>query len=110
MINPEVYGFHAEGQILCFSCAQRIYGDRLEMNVITGDIQILREKERAFYASKGLLCDDCSTWIFQPHRTEDSWWLEDPDPEEYLRLLAPFADFLETREIDVTNLRDLSDI
>jgi hypothetical protein len=59
------------------------------------------------YASKGLLCDDCSSWIFPPDRTADTWWLVDPEPEEHLRLLAPFADYLETLQIDAMNLRNI---
>ena len=107
MINTKVYGIYGEGRILCQSCAERLYGNSLEMYVTAGDLQRFSESDRPTYAGKGLLCDDCSSWIFQPDQTEDPWWLIDPHPEEHLRLLAPFADFLETLQIDVMNLRNL---
>jgi hypothetical protein len=105
MINMNVYGIHGEGRILCQSCAKRLYGISLEMYLAAGEIHWFSDNDRPTYAPKGLLCDDCYRWIFRPDRTEDRWWLVDPDPEEHLRLLAPFADFLETLNIDTTNLR-----
>jgi hypothetical protein len=75
--------------------------------VIAGDLQKFIESDRPMYASKGLLCDECSGWIFKPDCTEDAWWLHEPDPEEHLRLLAPFTDFLETHQVDVLNLRNI---
>ena len=107
MISTKVFGIHGEGLNLCQSCAERRYGNSLEMYLTAGEIQSIHEENRPEYASKGLLCDDCSSWIFPPERTEDLWWLIDPDPEEHLRLLAPFADFLETFQIDTFNLRNL---
>ena len=107
MIKSKVYGIHGEGRILCQSCAERLYGNSLEMYLTAGEIQRFSESDRPTYASKGLLCDDCYSWIFRPDRTENPWWLADPDPEEHLRLLAPFADFLETLKIDTMNLRNI---
>jgi hypothetical protein len=107
MNNTEVYGIHGKGRILCHSCADRIYGISLERYLSAGEIQNLSESDRPAYASKGLLCDDCYSWIFQPDRTEDPWWLFDPDPVEHLRLLAPFANFLETIQVDTMNLRNI---
>jgi hypothetical protein len=108
MISTKVYGIYGEGRILCQSCAERLYGNSLEMYVSAGDLQKFSESDRTTYASHGLLCDDCSSWIFQPDRTEDPWWLVDPEPAEHLRLLGPFAGFLETLKIDVMNLRNLA--
>ncbi len=93
MIETKVYGFQAEGQILCLSCAQRIYGDSLEMYLTTGDIQVFSDQDRPTYACKGLICDDCFNWIFQPDKTKDRWWLVEPDPEEHLRLLGSWKRF-----------------
>lgn len=107
MIKTKVYGFQGEGRILCPSCADKIFGNSLELYLSAGDIQRISDEDRPTYARKGLLCDDCSNWIFSPDRTEDPWWLGDPDPEEYMRLLAPFANFLETLQIDVLNLRKI---
>jgi hypothetical protein len=107
MNNTEVYGIHGEGRILCQSCAERIYGISLESYLSAGEIESFSESDRPRYAAKGLLCDDCYNWIFRPDRTVDPWWLVDPDPEEHLRLLAPFADFLETLQIDTMNLRNI---
>jgi hypothetical protein len=105
IIHTKVYGIHGEGRILCQSCAERLYGNSLEMYLAAGDIQRFSESDRPTYARQGLHCDDCSSWIFPPDKTEDSWWLVEPDPEEHLRLLAPFANFLETLQIDAMNLR-----
>lgn len=107
MINPIGYGIHGEGRVLCQSCAERLYGNSLEMYIAAGDMQWFSESDRPTYAAKGLLCDDCSSWIFPPHRSGELWWLVDPDPEEHLRLLAPFADYLETLQIDALNLRKI---
>ena len=107
MDRTKVFGIHGEGRTLCLSCAERIYGDSLEMYVSSGVIQILSDEEGPLFAGKGLLCDECLDWIFPPERTEDSWWLVDPDPEEHRRLLAPFANFLETLEIDAMSLRNM---
>ena len=107
MISTKVYGIQGEGWSLCQSCAERVYGNSLEMYLATGALRKYSENDRPTYAGKGLLCDDCSSWIFPPDRTENPWWLVDPDPEEYLRLLAPFADFLETLQIDAMNLRNI---
>jgi hypothetical protein len=108
MINTQVYGIYSEVRILCLSCAERRYGNSLGMYLSAGEIQILSDQDRMTYSCKGLLCDDCFNWIFQPEKTKDPWWLVEPDLEEHLRLLAPFADFLETLRIDVMNLRNLS--
>ena len=107
MVNTNISGIYAEGQILCRSCAERIYGNSLVMYITVGDFHKIHESVRPMYASKGLLCDDCSNWIFPPDQTEDPWWLVEPDPEEHLRLLAPFADLLETLQIDALNLRNI---
>jgi hypothetical protein len=108
MIHTKVYGIHGEGRILCRSCAERLYGNSLEMYLSARDIQGFSESDRPTYARQGLLCDDCSSWIFQPDRTEDPWWRLEPGPEEHLRLLAPFANFLETLQIDAMNLRNFA--
>jgi poly(3-hydroxyalkanoate) synthetase len=108
MDQTKVYGIQGEGRNLCLSCAERIYGNSLEMYMNSGVIQILGDQERPRYASKGLLCDECLNWIFAPEQTEDSWWLVDPDPVEHLRLLAPFADFLETLQVDALDLRNIT--
>ena len=50
------------------------------------------------------------SWIFQPEDSEELWWLVNPQPEEHLRLPAPFADFLKTNLIDVMNPRSISDV
>ncbi len=104
-ISGNVNGIHGEGQDLCLTCAEKIYGNSLEMYVSAGEIQLLHDQDRPAYTSRGLLCDECLNWIFSPDKTEDPWWLEDPDPEERIRLLAPFADFLETLQVDASNLR-----
>lgn len=108
MINTQIYGFHAEGRTLCLSCAQRIYDDSLEMYLSTAAIQSLNDEDRPTYAHKGLLCDDCYNWIFQPEDIKESWWLVDPEAAEHIRLLAPFADFLESLQVDVMNLRNFT--
>ena len=107
MFNTKVFGFQSEGQRLCPSCAERIYGG-LETHLRAGDLLTLTDSDRPAYAGKGLQCDSCLHWIFQPVDDKDRWWLVDPEPEEHLRLLAPFADFLETLLIDVTNLRNIT--
>jgi hypothetical protein len=107
MDRTKVYGIHGEGRNLCLSCAEKIYGSSLEMYVDTGELQILSDQERPQYASEGLLCDECLGWIFPPEKAEDRWWLVEPDPEEHRRLLAPFASFLETLEIDAMSLREV---
>lgn len=106
MINTKVYGFQGEGRTLCQSCAERIYGNSLQMYLAASDIQVLSDQDRKTYASKGLLCDDCLSWIFQTKDIEESWWLVNPVPEEHVRLLAPFAVFLETLQVDVMNMTD----
>lgn len=108
MFNTKVFGFQLEGRSLCPSCGERIYGNNLEMHMDAGDLLFYTESDRPAYADKGLQCDDCPHWIFQPDASKDSWWLVDPGPEEHLRLLAPFADFLETIQIDVKNLRNIT--
>ena len=107
MDQSKGYGIQSEGRSLCLSCAERIYGNSLEMYVSSGVIQILSDQERPLYASNGLLCDECLNWIFPPENAEDLWWRVDPDPEEHRRLLAPFANFLETLEIDAMSLRNI---
>lgn len=107
MISTKVYGIQGEGWSLCQSCAERIYENSLEMYMAYGDLQMLSESDRPIYAEKGLLCDDCSSWIFEPSQSKDPWWKVDPDPEEHLRLLAPFSAFLETLRIDTENLRNI---
>ena len=102
----EFYGIYGEGRILCLSCAQRIYGTSLEMYLDAGDVQKFSDQDRSFYACKGLLCDECPNWIFQPDEIADAWWRKDPDPDEYIRLLAPFAIYLDTLRIDVSNFRE----
>jgi hypothetical protein len=104
-MSGNAYGILSEGKDLCLNCAEKIYGNSLEMYVSAGEIQILNEQDRPTYASRGLLCDECLNWIFSPDKTEDPWWLEDPKSEERIRLLAPFADFLETLQVDASNLR-----
>ena len=108
MFHTKVFGFHSEGQILCPSCADRIYGESLELHLSAGNIRTFTDSDRSTYASKGLQCDNCLRWIFQPADSKVPWWLADPEPKEQLRLLAPFADFLETLQIDVMNLRNIS--
>ena len=108
MINLKVYGIYIEGRTLCKSCTKRLYGNSFEMHLTAREIQRITESDRPTSASKGLLCDNCSDWIFQSERTEEPWWLVEPDPDEHLRLLAPFADFLETLKIDAMNLRNLA--
>ena len=107
MFNMKVYGFQSEGRSLCVGCAERIYGS-LKKFLNTDDSLIFTDSDRPAYACKGLLCDDCLKWIFLPQDTEDRGWLIDPEPQEQLRLLAPFADFLETLQIDVMNLRSIT--
>jgi hypothetical protein len=106
MNNPNILGIHGEGRIPCQGCAERLYGNSLEMYLSAGEIHGFSESDRLTYASKGLLCDECFSWIFPPDKIEDPWWSQDPDPEEHLRLLAPFADFLETLNVDTMNLRN----
>ncbi len=108
MDQTNVHGIHGEGQSLCLNCAEKIYGNSLEMYMHSGDIQILIENDRPTYACRGLLCDKCFKWIFSPHKMEDPWWLKDPDPQECIRLLVPFADFLETLRVDARNLRSIA--
>lgn len=107
MFDTEAYGTYGDGRILCQSCAEKLYGNSLITYLTAGEIQSFKERDRPTYASKGLLCDDCSNWIFQPENAGDPWWLVDPNPEEHLRLLAPFAGFLETLKVDVMNLRNI---
>ena len=107
MFNMKVYGFQNAGRSLCLSCAEKVYGG-LGKHLTAGDLLIFSDSDRATYACKGLLCDDCLEWIFQPEDHESPWWLVDPEPAEHLRLLAPFADFLETLQIDVVNLRNIT--
>jgi hypothetical protein len=108
MDQSKILGIQGEGRTLCLSCAERIYGNSLDMYVNSGDIQLLSESDRPTHAIKGLLCDECLAWIFSPEKAEDSWWLVDPDPAEHLRLLAPFADFLETLQVDAVDLRNIT--
>jgi hypothetical protein len=108
MDQSKGYGIQGEGRSLCLSCAERIYGNSLDLYVKSSQIQILGDEDRLTYASKGLLCDECLHWIFPSQKTEESWWLVEPDPEEHLRLLSPFADFLETLQVDAMNLRSIT--
>ena len=108
MFNTKVFGFQSKWRSLCLSCAERIYGNSLEMHLNAGDLLIFTDSNRSTYACKGLLCDDCLKWIFQPEDDKDRWWLVDPEPEEHVRLLAPFASFLETLQVDVMNLRNIT--
>jgi len=108
MFNMKVYGFQIEGRSLCVICAEKILGKSLEMDRNTGDFMVFNDSDRQTYARKGLLCDGCHNWIFQPQDTEDRWWLVDPEPEEHVRLLAPFARYLETLQVDVMNLRNIT--
>jgi hypothetical protein len=62
------------------------------------------------YLDKGLLCDECSEWIFRPDVVEMPWWREEPEAEEHLRLLAPFAGFLKQLGVDVSNLREAAEV
>ncbi len=103
-MSGNVYGIHSEGKVLCVNCAEKIYGNSLEMYVSAGEIQLLHDQDRPAYTSRGLLCDECLNWIFSPDQPADPWLLDDPDPQEGIRLLAPFADFLGTIQVDVTNL------
>jgi hypothetical protein len=105
MIGENIYGFHAEGRFLCQDCAHRIFGTSLELYLESGEVQAFYEEDSQAFASKGLLCDECFRWIFQPEVEEHPWWREDPDPAVHAEWLAPFADFMEMLEIDVTNLR-----
>jgi hypothetical protein len=107
MFNTKILGFQIEGRSLCVICAEKIYGKSLEMHLNDDNIVIFSEGDQASYTSKALRCDECLGWIFEPQGTKDSLWLVDPEPEEYLRLLTPFADFLETLQIDVKNLRNI---
>ena len=108
MFHTRVFGFYKEGQILCPICANRMYGESLELHLSAGNILTFTDSDRPTYADKGLRCDNCLRWIFPPADDKNSWWLVDPEPEEQLRLLAPFADFLETLQIDVMNLRNIT--
>ena len=107
MMDAKVYGIYGEGRTLCLSCAESYYGNSLEMHLDAGEAQAFSDRDRSKYDFKGLLCDDCFHWIFRPDKPKDPWWLVEPSPEEHLRLLAPFADFLETLKVDVMNLRNL---
>lgn len=108
MFKLKVYGVQSKGRSLCLSCAERTYKNGLEKYLNADDSLIFTESDRPTYACKGLLCDDCLKWIFQPEVAQDPWWRVEPEPEEQLRLLAPFADFLETLQIDVMNLRNIT--
>lgn len=108
MFKLKVYGFQSESRSLCLSCAERIYKNNLEEHLNADNSLIFTESDRPAYAQNGLLCDDCLKWIFQPEVPQAPWWLVEPEPEKHLRLLAPFADFLETLQIDVTNFRHIS--
>jgi hypothetical protein len=108
MFNTKVFGFRSEGRSLCPSCAERIYGNDLQRYLNAGDFLTFTDNDRRTYAGQGLQCDDCLKWIFQPEDNKDPWWLVDSEPEEHLRLLAPFANFLETLQVDVMNLRNIT--
>ena len=108
MFNTKVFGFQIEERSLCLNCAERIYGNGLEMRLNAGNPLIFTDHDLPTYTRKGLLCDECLQWIFQPEDNKAPWWLIDPQPEEHLRLLAPFADFLETLQVDVMNLRNMT--
>jgi hypothetical protein len=108
MDQTKIYGTHGKGQSLCLSCAKRIYGNSLEMYLNTGDIQVLNDNNRPAYTSNELLCDECINRIFLPGKAEDFWWQVVPDQAEHIRLLLPFADFLETLRVDVMNLRSFT--
>jgi hypothetical protein len=107
MINTKADGFHGEGRTLCLSCSEKIYGNSLEGYLCAGKLKKLGDPDRPADPSQGLLCDDCLCWIFRPEQGEETWWLVEPDPKEHLRLLAPFADFLETIQVDAANLREV---
>lgn len=104
MEPKQVYGVYGEGRILCRHCAEGVYGASLEKSVRGGDLQILREEDRRTYGSRGLACDTCCHWIFPPD--EANWWEEEPAAAEQLRLLEPFACYLEPLGVDVANLRE----
>lgn len=108
MFNTQVFGFQIAGQRLCPSCAERMYGNGLETHLKAGDLLPFTNSDQPTYAGKGLQCDSCLRWIFRPADIKLPWWLVDPEPKEQLRLLAPFADFLETLQIDVMNLRNIT--
>ena len=106
MNETQIYGLHGEGHILCPNCASRIYGASLEKYVHAGDLLTFAASDREPFASSGLLCDECLSWIFKPDTVDMPWWREEPEGEEHLRLLAPFTSFLEGLRVDVSNLRE----
>jgi hypothetical protein len=108
MFKTNVFGFRSEGRNLCPNCAERIYGNVLDRYPNAGDFLTFTDSDRPTYAGQGLQCEDCLKWIFQPEDNKDTWWLVDPEPDEHLRLLAPFADFLATLQVDVVNLRNIT--
>jgi hypothetical protein len=80
----------------------------VEKYVEVGDLQTLGETERWPYREKGLMCDECSNWIFRPAAERAAWWREEPGVEQHLRLLAPFVISLERFGVDVSNLREIA--
>ena len=108
MNEMKIHGITGEGCVLCLTCAERIYGRSLKLYLSAGEVLGISDTDAETYIEEGLICDECFTWIFQPTQIEDPWWLDEPDPEEHLRLLVPFADFLETLQVDTVNLRHIS--
>ncbi len=108
MNERNICGIRGEGQVLCLTCAERLYGNSLGLYLSSEEILGIRDTDAETYPEHGLICEECFTWIFRPVRTEDPWWVDEPDPEDHHRLLLPFADFLETLQIDVLNLRQVS--
>jgi hypothetical protein len=107
MNEMKIHGISGEGRVLCLTCAERVYGNSLKRYLSSEEILGIRDTAAETYTEDGLICDECFAWIFQPANTEDPWWENEPDPEEHLRLLLPFADFLETLQIDAVNLRHI---
>jgi hypothetical protein len=107
MNEMKIYGIIGEGRVLCRTCAEKVYGRSLKLYLTSAEILGISNTEVETYAENGLICDECFAWIFQPTQPEDPWWLDEPDPEDHLRLLVPFADFLETLQVDAVNLRHI---
>ena len=108
MNETKIHGIMGEGRALCLTCAERVYGSSLKLYLSSGEILGIRDTDAETYTEEGLICEECFAWIFQPAQTKNSWWVNEPDPEEHLRLLLPFADFLETLQVDAVNLRQIT--
>ncbi len=108
MNEKKIHGISGEGRVLCLICAERVYGSSLELYLSSEEILGICEIDAETYEEHGLICEECFAWIFQPVHTENPWWKNEPDPDEHLRLLSPFADFLNTLQVDSLNLRQIT--